>query len=58
MAALRLLVILAAVAIAVLVAGHLLTGDRRYLRWAGRTLAVAALVALGFFAVLLFERLT
>lgn len=57
MAALRLLVILAAVAVAGLVAGYLLNGDRRYLRWAGRTLVIAALVALGFFAILIVERL-
>ncbi len=57
MAALRLLVMLAAVAIAGLVVGHVVTGEPRYLRWAKLTLAIAALVALGFFAVLLFERL-
>lgn len=57
MVALRLLVILAAVAVAVLVVGYLLNGDRRFLRWAGRTLIIAALVALGFFAILIVERL-
>jgi hypothetical protein len=57
MIALRLLVILTAIAIAVLVAGYLLSGDRRYLNWAKRGLLYAAAAALVFFAILLLERL-
>jgi len=56
--ALRLLVILTAIAIAVLVAGYLLSGDRRYLRWGRRTLMYAGAAALVFFAVLILERLS
>jgi hypothetical protein len=57
MVALRLLVILTAIAIAVLAVGYLLSGDRRYLSWAKRTLLYAASAALIFFAILLLERL-
>ena len=57
MIALRLLVILAAIAITGLVAGFLISGDRRYLGWARRTLLYAGGAALIFFAVLLVERL-
>jgi hypothetical protein len=55
--ALRLLVILTAIAIAVLAAGYLLSGERRYLRWARLTLMYAGAAALIFFAILLLERL-
>jgi hypothetical protein len=58
MVAIRLLVILTAITIAVLVAGYLLKGDKRYLRWARRSLLYAAAAALIFFAILLLERLT
>lgn len=57
MIALRLLVILTAIAIAVFAAGFLLSGDRRYLRWAKRTLLYAGAAALVFFAVLIAERM-
>ena len=57
MIALRLLVLLTALAIAVLAAGYLISGDRRYLRWARRTLVYAGAAALIFFAILLLERL-
>lgn len=57
MIALRLLVLLTAIAIAVLAAGYLISGDRRYLRWARRTLLYAGAAALIFFAILLLERL-
>ena len=57
MIALRLLVMLTAIAIAVLAAGYLLSGDRRYLRWARRALLYAGAAALIFFAILLLERL-
>jgi len=55
--ALRLLVILTAIAIAVLAAGYLISGERRYLHWARRTLMYAGAAALIFFAILLLERL-
>jgi hypothetical protein len=57
MIALRLLVILTAIAIAVLVGAYLISGDRRYLGWARRALLYAGGAALIFFAVLLLERL-
>jgi hypothetical protein len=57
MIALRLLVIGAAIATALLVAGYLFSGDRRYLRWARRALLYSAAAALVFFAILLLERL-
>jgi hypothetical protein len=57
MIALRLLVLLTALAIAVLVGGYLLSGDRRYLGWSRRVLAWAGVAALIFFAVLLLERI-
>ncbi len=57
MLALRLLVILAAAAVAICVAGYLLGGDRRYLRWAGKILGFAGAAALVFFAILLLERI-
>ncbi|MEK9774894.1 MAG: hypothetical protein VW339_01915 [Quisquiliibacterium sp.] len=57
MIALRLLVVLAAIAIAALVAGYFLSGKRLYLRWAARTLVVTGGCALVFFAILLLEGL-
>jgi hypothetical protein len=57
MIALRLLVLFSAAAVAVCVAGYLIGGDRRYLRWAGRVLKYAGAAALIFFAVLLLERI-
>lgn len=57
MIALRLLVLLTAVAIAVCAAGYLISGERRYLAWAVRVLKYAGAAALIFFAVLLLERI-
>jgi hypothetical protein len=57
MIALRLLILLSASAIAVCIAGYLLGGDRKYLRWAGRVFKYTAAAALIFFAVLLLERI-
>jgi threonine/homoserine/homoserine lactone efflux protein len=55
--ALRLLVILTAIAIAVCAAGYLISGERKYLGWAVRVLKYAGAAALIFFAVLLLERI-
>jgi hypothetical protein len=57
MIALRVLLIAAAVAVAVCVAGYLLSGDRRWLRRALGSLGVSAAAALIFFAILIAERL-
>ena len=57
MFALRLLIILTAIGVAVCVAGYLIGGDRRWLGWAFRVVKYAAAAALIFFAVLLLERL-
>jgi hypothetical protein len=57
MLALRFLLILTAAAVAVCVAGYLLTGQRRWLGWALKSLAGAGAAALVFFAVLILERL-
>ena len=57
MIALRLLVLLTAVAIAVCAAGYLISGDRKYLGWAVRVVKYAGAAALIFFAVLLLERI-
>jgi hypothetical protein len=57
MIALRLLVILTAIAIAVCAAGYLISGDRKYLGWAMRVVRYAGAAALIFFAVLLLERI-
>ena len=57
MVALRLLIIFSAAAIAVCVAGYLLGGQRRYLRWAFTILKLAGASALVFFTILILERL-
>ena len=57
MLALRFLVIIAVAAVAVCAAGYLITGQRRYLRWAVNVLKLSAAGALVFFAVLMLERL-
>lgn len=57
MIALRLLLILTALAVAVFTAGYLFSGDRRYLRWAARSVKYAGAAALIFFAILLLERI-
>jgi hypothetical protein len=57
MLALRVLLIVAAAAVAVCVGGYLLSGDRRWLSRALKSLALSAAAALIFFAVLIAERL-
>ena len=57
MIVLRGLLIGAAVAVVICVAGYLLSGDRRWLRRALRSLGFSALAALLFFAILIVERL-
>jgi len=57
MIALRLLLILTALAVAVFTAGYLFSGDRGYLRWAVRSVKYAGAAALIFFAILLLERI-
>ena len=53
----RLLVVIAAIALAVLVGLWMLTGDRRYLGWAGRIGKVAGLCIAIIVLLLLAERL-
>lgn len=53
----RALLLLFAIAICVCVAAYLVSGDRRYLRWAGFLFKLAVAAGLLFFAVLLLERL-
>jgi len=36
---------------------YLMTGDRRYLRWGGRTFQIAVVLALIFFGLMALERL-
>lgn len=49
--------VLTALAVGALAAAYLLSGDRRYLRWALRVLTLAGAGALVFFTILLLERL-
>lgn len=58
MALLRALLLLFAIALCVCVALYFVTGERKYLRWAGSLLKIAVATGLLFFAVLLLERLT
>lgn len=53
----RLLVLLSVVALAVCVAGYLLSGERRYLDWAWRIAKLTGAAALIFFAILILERI-
>jgi hypothetical protein len=53
----RALLLLFLVAVCVCVAAYLITGNRRYLRWAGLLFKLAVAAGLLFFAVLLLERL-
>ena len=53
----RALLLLFAIAVFVCVAAYLITGQRRYLRWAGLLFKLAIAAGLLFFAVLLLERL-
>jgi hypothetical protein len=57
MIALRLLLLMTALAVTVCAAGYLLGGDRKYLRWAVKILKVGGVVALVFFGVLIIERI-
>ena len=57
MIALRALLLLTALAVAICVGGFFISGDRRYLGWAVRCLKYAGAAALIFFAILLLERL-
>ncbi|MDO8958832.1 MAG: hypothetical protein Q7U85_03760 [Rhodocyclaceae bacterium] len=54
---LRIIGILAVIAIGAGVVTYLLTGDRRYLSMAGRIAKYALILALGLFVLLAFERL-
>lgn len=53
----RALLLLFVIAVCVCVAAYLVSGDRRYLRWAGLLFKLAVAAGLLFFAVLLIERL-
>lgn len=53
----RALLLLFLVAVSMCVAVYLVTGERRYLRWAGTLFKLAVAAGLLFFAVLLLERL-
>lgn len=53
----RALLLLFVVAICVCVAAYFITGDRRFLRWAGLLFKLALAAGLLFFAVLILERL-
>ncbi len=57
MLAFRFLLIITAAAVAVCVAGYLLSGQRRYLGWAFKVLKFGAAAGLVFFAILILERL-
>lgn len=57
MLVLRVLVLLAAIAIGVTVLCWVFTGNRKYLRVAWRIFQFGLVVALGFLALLFFERL-
>ncbi len=54
---LRTIAILDAALIAVCAAAFVLSGDRKYLRWALRLLQVGVAAGLMFFAVLILERI-
>jgi hypothetical protein len=54
---LRTIAILDAALIAVCAAAFVLSGDRKYLRWALRLLQVGVAAGLLFFAVLILERI-
>lgn len=53
----RTLLLLFAIGICVCVALYLLSGNRRYLRWAAAAFKLLVAAGLLFFAVLLLERL-
>ena len=54
---LRTLAILDAALIALCAAGYILSGERKYLRWAFRLLQLGIATGLVFFAVLILERI-
>ena len=54
---LRIVALLAVLAIGVLALSWLFTGERRYLKFAWRVFLAALVLALGFLLLLLFERL-
>lgn len=54
---LRTLLILFAIAVAICVALYLVTGQRRFLGWAGLLFKLAVVAGLLFFVVLLLERI-
>ncbi|UCE32384.1 MAG: hypothetical protein JSW68_05615 [Burkholderiales bacterium] len=56
MVLLRAIGIVLLVAVAVCALLFLLSGDRRYLRWAGNLLKILAVLGLIFFGVLLVDR--
>lgn len=56
MAIFRALLLLSAVALCVCVAAYFVTGDRRFLRWAGTGFKLVVAAGLLFFGVLLLER--
>ena len=53
----RGLVLLFAVIVSVCVAAYFITGQRRFLQWAGKVFKLAIAAGLLFFAVLLLERM-
>lgn len=53
----RALLLLFVIIILVCVAAYLMTGQRRFLQWAGRVFKVSIAAGLLFFAVLLIERI-
>lgn len=57
MLALRILAVLAVIAIGASILIHLFTGDRRYLRLAWRIFKYAVIVALSLFGLLVVERM-
>jgi hypothetical protein len=57
MALLRVLFIVAALAVAGLVVAYFSTGERKFLRWALRVFVAAVVAGLLFFAVLIADRL-
>jgi hypothetical protein len=57
MIAARILALLCAVAIAVCIAGYLLSGEKRWLSRAFTVLKLSAAAGLIFFAILLLERI-
>lgn len=57
MAGVRLLVVVAVLALAALVVAYFVTGQRQFLSWALRLFVGAVVAGLAFFAVLIADRL-